>query len=156
MEARKVLVKENDIAIITCPFCRKSKKLLVTQYKEKHKRDLRIKCTCDNIFSLCLEYRKHPRKSVRLLGKSVSLPNHRDPQDIIIKNISLGGIGFCPFKSHRIKKNDRLRVLFELNDACCSLIKTETTVRSAGRDYIGCEFGDMNSFKTALGFYLLA
>ena len=84
MQSRKVLVKEVDVVNITCPICLKTKQLSVARYKEIRKRELRIKCSCDNIFNLCLEYRKHPRKSVELLGCSTNLSKHRECQDIII------------------------------------------------------------------------
>jgi hypothetical protein len=155
MEAGKVLVKEGDVAIITCPLCKKSKKLSVAKYKEIGKRELRIKCSCGNIFCLLLEYRRHPRKPVKLLGKSINLSKHRERQDIIVKNISLGGIGFYPFKTHRTQKDDRLQVSFALSDSNNTPIDTNATVRAAGKDYIGCEFNSSETIKTSIGFYLL-
>ena len=154
MEAEKIQVKEGDVAVITCPLCRKIKKMSVAKYKEKGKRELRIKCSCDNTFRLYLEYRKHPRKSVGLLGKSINLSKQRESQDIIIKNISLGGIGFCPFKKHRTRIDDQLQVSFELNGPDKIPIDADATVRAAGRDHIGCEFNAAENFRTALGFYL--
>lgn len=155
METRKVLVKEGDVVIVTCPSCRKTKQLSLAQYKEKRKRELRIKCSCGSIFCLCLEYRRYPRKPVRLLGKSINLSSHRESQDIIIKNISQGGIGFSPFKKHRTQKDDLLQVLFDLNDSKNTSVDTRATVRAASKDYVGCEFNSTESFKKSLGFYLL-
>lgn len=156
MEARKVLVKEGEIAIVTCPHCRRIKKMSVAQYREKRKRDLKIKCSCGEIFCVCLEYRQHPRKEVRLLGKSINFSNHKESQDIFIKNISLGGIGFSPFKKHRTRVEDLLEVAFNLNDLCNTQVETRTTVRGVNRDYVGCEFNTTEGFKTRLGFYLLS
>jgi len=156
MEAPKVLVKEGDVAIITCPFCRKSKKISVAQYKGKTKRELCIQCSCDKIFCICLEFRKHPRKSVKLLGKSINLSQHRESQDIIITNISFGGIGFFLFNKHRTQKDHRLQVCFDLNDCNVTAIDTESTVRTASMDYVGCEFNATESFRPSLGFYLLS
>ena len=155
MQARKVLVKEGDVVNITCPICLKTKQLSVARYKEIRKRELRIKCSCDKIFSICLEYRKHPRKSVKLLGCSTNLSKHRECQDIIIKNISLGGICFSTFNKHRTEKNDQLHVSFELDDCNNSSIKSNATVRVIGNENIGCEFNANENFKTSLGFYLL-
>jgi len=157
METRKLLVKEGDIAILTCPSCRQTKNLSVSEYKEKRKRELTIKCSCDDIFNICLEYRKHPRQETRLLGKSINLSNHRENQDVIIKNVSLGGIGLCPFsKKHRTKKDDQLLLSFTLNNAKQTSIDTHVSVRSVASDYIGCEFNSTDHFKTALGFYLIS
>ncbi|MBW2471317.1 MAG: PilZ domain-containing protein [Deltaproteobacteria bacterium] len=156
MEARKVLVKENDEALIACPCCNITKKLSVEIYKQNSKRDLRIKCCCGNVFCLCLEYRKNYRKTVKLLGKSTNLSNHRESQDIIIKNISLGGVGFCPFAEHKIRQNDRLQVSFLLNDFNNTNINTDVTVRTVDNDYVGCEFNNTRKIKEEIGFYFLA
>ena len=156
MEMRKVAVKEGDVAIICCPSCRKTRKLPVGHYKEAGNRELKIKCSCDEIFGICLECRMHHRKMTKLLGKSVHLSNHRENQDVIIKNISAGGIGFCPFKKHRIRNDDRLQVSFNLNDVLHTPIDTHVTVRSTTNNYIGCEFNSVEKFKTSLGFYLIS
>jgi len=156
METRKLLVKEGDIAVVVCPFCRNSKKLSVAQYREQRKRELRIKCSCANILNICLEYRKHPRLETKLLGKCINLSLHRESHDVIIKNISLGGIGLCPFnKKHRTKKDHQLHVSFSLNNSKHTLINSQVSVCSAASDHIGCKFNSTDHFKTALGFYLI-
>jgi glutaredoxin len=154
MEMKKVQVKERDIAIICCPFCQKTKKIPVGNYKETGKRELKIRCSCDKLFSISLECRRHYRKSTKLLGKSINLSNHREKQDIIIENISSGGIGFCPFKKHQTRKDDRLQVSFTLNDVQQTPIETHVTVQSSTDEYIGCEFNSTEKFKTSLGFFL--
>jgi len=155
MEARKILVKEGDIVIIACPLCRKTKKLSVVHYKENGKRDLRIKCSCDNKFCLCLEYRKHPRKSINLDGRSI---NHikRESRHITVENISMGGIGFIPDRKHRTQKDDQLQVSFALNDINHTPIDAQVVVRTIYHDYVGCEFKNTLNFRTSLGFYLLS
>jgi hypothetical protein len=156
MEMKKVVVKEGDVAIITCPFCRKTKKMSVARYKETGKRELKIKCSCEKVFSICLEWRKHHRKPAKLLGKSINLTNHREKQDVIIKNISLGGIGFCSLRKHRTQKDDRLQVSFNLNDVQHTPIDEHIMIRFSTNDYIGGEFNSTEKFKTPLGFYLIS
>ena len=157
MKTRRLLVKEGNIAVVVCPFCRQTKNLSVSQYKETSKRELKIKCGCDELFDICLEFRKHPRQETRLLGKSINLSNHRENQDVIIRNISLGGICLCPFsKVHRTKKDDQLHVSFTLNNLKQTPIETQVSVRSVSSDFIGCEFNSTDHFKTALGFYLIS
>ena len=73
MEMRKVMVKEGDVAIITCPFCKKTKKVSVGQYKETGKQELKIKCSCDQMFCICLECRIHHRKPAKLSKKQCGI-----------------------------------------------------------------------------------
>ena len=154
MEKKNVLVKEGDVALITCPFCRKATKLSVGQYREKGKRELRIKCCCEKLFCVGLEYRKHPRKPVRLLGRSINLSRHRESNDILIKNISLGGICFSPFSKHKIRQDDKMQVSFTLNDASQTIIDASARVRTVSPDYICCKFTGAENFSKSLGFYL--
>jgi len=156
MEMRKVAVEEGDVAIISCPFCQNTKKISVGPYKETGKRQLKIKCCCDKLFDISLECRRHYRKPTKILGKSINLSNHREEQDIIIKNISSGGIGFCPFKKHETRKDDRLQVSFILNDVQQTRIETQVTVQSSAGEYIGCEFNSTEEFKAPLGSFLTA
>ncbi len=156
MKATRVLVKKDDAAFITCPFCCKTKKVSVAQFKNKRQRDLRIKCCCDNMFCTCLEYRQHPRKFVKLLGQSINLSQHRKIQNIIITNISLGGFGFSFFDRHRIRKDDRMQVSFVLDDCNSTPVKFQATVRTANPKYIGCEFKTTESMNPSFGFYLLS
>ena len=155
MEMSKVMVKKGDVVIVTCPFCRKTKKMSVAHYKETGQRELKIKCSCDKVFCICLEYRRHHRKTTRLLGKSVNVSNCKEKQDILIKNVSLGGVGFCAFSEHKTRKDDQLQILFNLNDIPNSLIDAHVMVRSSTNDYIGCEFNLIDQLKTSLGFYLI-
>ena len=155
MEVKKVFVQEGYMAIITCPNCRRTKKMSVADYVGKRKRNLRIKCTCMSIFCLCLENRRHPRKSVKILGKSINLSRHRKGQDIIIKNISYGGVGCSTFYSHRARKEDYLLVLFNLNDVNMTPIEANATVRNVSPEFLNCEFHSGQNFMTSLGFYLL-
>jgi len=154
MEISKVVVKEGDIAIVTCPFCRKTKKISVIQYKNASKRKLKIKCICARVFSLYLEFRRHFRKPAGLLVESVNLSNDREKENLVMKDISLSGIGLCPFKEHEVQKDDLLQITFNLNDVRHTFIETDVTVRSATDDYIGCEFNSTKKFMTPLGFYL--
>ena len=154
MEISKVVVKEGDIAIVTCPFCRKTKKISVIQYKNASKRKLKIKCICERIFYIYLEFRRHFRKPAGLLVESVNLSNDREKENLVMKDISLSGIGLCPFKEHEVQKDDLLQITFNLNDVRHTFIETDVTVRSATDDYIGCEFNSTKKFMTPLGFYL--
>ena len=155
MEVKKVLVKDGDMAVVTCPFCRKIKKISVERFRGTGKRHLRVRCRCRETFSICLEYRKHPRKSVRLLGKSINLSRKMRQQDIIIKNISLGGLGFYIFDMVRPRNEDIIQLVFNLNDIQQTQISTKATVRNTTENFVGCELHAVPSVMNSLGFYLM-
>lgn len=155
MEKRMVQVKEHDEAAILCPGCSKVKNISVESYRRAGKRDLRVKCSCGELFGLCLEYRKYYRKPVKLLGKSINFSNHRETQDIVVKNISMGGIGFCPFQKHKTRQGDRLQVFFELNDSSSTAINTDVTVCTVRENYVGCGFINTRGIRESLGFFLM-
>jgi hypothetical protein len=150
------LVKKGDAAIVPCPSCRQIKKIPVAQYKEKRKRDLHSKCSCDNIFCLFLEHRKHPRKQVKLLDESINVSQYRVSQAMIIMNISLEGVGFCLFEKRTIQKDEWLPVSFPLNDCNNKPIDTDATVWAASRHHVGCEFKTPEEFRSAFGLYLFS
>jgi len=154
VETITVIIQEGDVAVITCPFCLETRRLSVERNSGAAKRALKIKCHCEKMFVVCLEYRRHKRKATNLLGLSVNLTNHNEKQDIIVENISLGGIAFCPFKKHKIRKEDLLKVSFNLNDNMQTSIDAHVTVRTATDNYVGCEFNATDKFKTPLEFFL--
>ena len=154
METTKVIIQEDDVAVITCPFCLETRRLSVEQNSGAAKRALKIKCLCGKVFAVCLDYRKHERKATNLLGFSVNLTNHHEKQDIIIENISLGGLAFCPFQKHQISKEDLLKVSFNLCDSGQTSIDALVTVRTATDSYVGCEFKATDEFITPLESFL--
>ena len=155
MEAAKVLVKKGMTAVVSCPACHRTCTMQVAPYRAEGKRNIRARCSCNTIFSVVLEYRQFPRKKVRLLGKAVNLSHHKTSRAMIINNISMGGVGFSPFEKHRMQKDDRLQLSFILDDSQNTTIEADAIVRNAGRDYVGCEFSNIQNFRAPLGFYLL-
>jgi len=155
MEERKILVKEGDIAIVTCPFCQKLRKLSVEKYKNRGKRDITIRCNCETIFQVCLEFRRYPRKLSKLIGHCVNISKNRERQNVIINNISFGGIGISHFNDHRTARHDQLMVSFNLNNIAQTHIDTKVTVHTINENYVGCEFNSNDQFKKDLGFYLI-
>ena len=156
METAKILVKEGETAVVSCPSCRRTRTMRVASLRAGAKREVRAKCSCSCIFSFVLEFREYPRKEVRLLGEAVNLSHHKENRAMIIRNISMGGIGFSPFEKHRMKKDDRLQLSFTLNDPQNTTIETTATVRYATQEFVGCEFSNIDNFRAPLGFYLFS
>ena len=154
MEPQKVFVKEDGTTVIKCPSCRHARTVSVEKFKEK-KKILKIKCSCRQSYLVSLELRKMYRKSTNLKGSYINNSLNNEVGMMIVKDVSMGGIGFEATGGHRIKKNHELEVKFTLDDIHSSVIKRQVEVRTVNNNYVGCEFAYAHEYNKALGFYLL-
>ena len=60
--SRKIYVRPDNTAVITCPHCNRQKTVPVGSYMGSKSR-VKIKCGCKNVFTVNLEFRK--KKTVR-------------------------------------------------------------------------------------------
>jgi len=74
---------------------------------------------------------------------------------MIVKDVSMGGIGFEAVGACRVKVEDELEVTFTLDDTHASVIKKLVVVRITRDKFVGCEFVHAHEYDKALGFYLL-
>ena len=74
---------------------------------------------------------------------------------MVVKNISLSGIGFETLTGHQLKVGDEVTVKFALDDVSHSVIKKKVIVRVVKDKYLGCEFKEPAQYDKALGFYLI-
>jgi hypothetical protein len=83
--------------------------------------------------------------------------------EMVVKNISLFGIGFTTHKPHGLEVGDKVTVEFTLDDSLRSKISTDVIVQCADDDnYVGCEFeqqadseGGVPCPDKAIGFYVM-
>jgi len=159
MEMQKAYVRDDGTTVLKCPFCSHARTVSVAVLKDK-KKVIRVKCSCQKSYSVSLELRKMYRKSTRLKGNYI---NHSQQNDsgmpikgkIVVKDVSMGGIGFETVGNCTIEKDDELEVTFTLDDIHSSVIKKWVEVKVVRDKYVGCEFTHANEYDKALGFYLL-
>jgi predicted RNA-binding Zn-ribbon protein involved in translation (DUF1610 family) len=157
MEICKVLVSQGDTAVFVCPHCGTSKTVNVAKFKHRGS-PLKVKCTCRSTFDVSLECRRVYRKESDLVGYYCPLPvcKDRDWGEMVVKNISLGGIMFSPLTPHNLRKGDEVKVKFRLDDKKRSEIKRTAIVRRLSKDNcLHCEFNDNVQHHAALGFYFM-
>ena len=156
IKTHRVFVNSDDTATVTCCNCLLRKNIPVSSLKGK-KSQVKIKCGCKNVFTVDLEFRKKFRKTTNLYGKFI---NHyrRSSGDIIVKNLSLDGLGFTTMNIDKFKNGDKIEVSFELNNSDRTTIKKEAILRYIHKNNIGCEFIKSNqaAFECSLGFYLMS
>lgn len=154
MEAQKVFVREDGTTVIKCPYCAHARTVSVEKFKEK-KKTIKIKCCCKKSYEVSLELRKMYRKSTSLKGSFLNHSLDNDTGIMIVKDLSMGGIGFEVVGANRIEKDHELTVTFTLDDTHSSVIKKQVIAKIVVENFVGCEFIHAHEYDKALGFYML-
>jgi hypothetical protein len=149
----KIFVNNLNKATICCPKCNSLKIIDATTLKATAKK-VKISCKCGEVFRAFFEFRRSFRKAVTLDGKYKAL-NRPKRGNIVVKDLSVGGIGFSCNPAHNIKPGDLLEVAFTLNDPQRSTIVLKIRVQHAKDGVIGAAWTDKISDQPALGFYLM-
>ena len=149
---KKVYVDDANQATIICPKCGLKKNVDVTNFKNTQKK-LKAKCRCGEVFRLTLELRKHFRKKVRLNGEYY-VQGRDEKGEIIIEDISAGGIRFASLKPHYISRNDTVELKFTLDNTMKTEIHKLVKIKWIIDRTVGVQYIDPKSLETDLIFYL--
>jgi len=153
MEPQKVFVSKDGSTVLKCPYCRHARTVSVQSIKDK-KKTIKVKCLCKKSYSVSLELRRSHRKKTNLKGRYVNLSHENEVGIMIVKDLSMGGIGFEAVGEILIKKGHELELTFNLDDEDSSLIRKLVVVKVVKGRYVGCEFRHSFGYDKALGFYL--
>jgi len=162
---QRLFVSSDNKVTIKCPHCWHSREVDLARLVVCHN-VLKVKCTCNSIFNVELEFRKKNRKKTDLQGfyfnpaqkekiPDLSRETHLRAVNCSIRNLSMHGVGFVTLQRHSIKKDDQLIVKFMLDNAVRLLIEKNVIVRVVNGNYIGCEFFKEEQNDAGLGFYAL-
>ena len=164
MEKIKAFVTPDNKVALHCPHCNLVKQVSVAKFKgDKH--TLKVRCSCNNLLNVELDFRQKYRKKTNLNGDYTVLTYGNQRKKMIDKplfhkclvvNISLTGLGLI-VAGHGLKIGDGLRVRFTLDDKKKSEIDRIVLIRVIEHNYIGCEFNDdaYYQYDKTLGFYLM-
>jgi hypothetical protein len=152
-ETHRIIPRQGNTAVVTCPQCGMSKTVYVDRLRAHHG-PLKVTCTCGPVFSMMSELRKAGRKDVHLDGSYAKLSAGAEFGNLIVTNMSLLGIGFTVLSDHRLKKGDKINVTFTLDDRKHSQIEKSAVVRAINGMNIGCEFNDLSQHRKKLALYL--
>ena len=154
MEPQKAFVREDGTTVLKCPHCRHARTVSVGKLKDK-KKILKIKCSCQQSYTVSLELRKMYRKDTSLNGQFVNLSLNNARGAMIVKDVSMGGIGFTVVGRNIIQKDHELEVTFTLDDTNSSVISKKVIARVVRDKFVVCEFKHANEYDKSLGFYLM-
>lgn len=148
----RIYVDDTNKTTIICPKCGLEKNMDVTNFKDTHKR-LKAKCRCGEVFRLTLEFRKHPRKNVRLPGEYF-VQGKDEKRKIIVEDISAGGIRFACIDPHYISRNETVELKFTLDNPKRTEIHTHVEIKWIIDRNVGGQFLNPKSLEKDLGQYL--
>ena len=154
MELQKAFVREDNTSVLKCPHCRFVRTVSVQKIKDK-KRVIMVKCSCKETYTVSLEHRKMYRKNINLDGRYVNLSVNNETGLMVVKDISMGGIGFDAVRTNGFEKEHSLEVTFTLADTHSSVIKKQVEIKMVRDKFVGCEFEQPLEYDKALGAYLL-
>lgn len=153
-EIHKIYVGQDGVAVIKCPKCEAGKTVKVDSFKGP-KHILKVKCRCQHLFQVNLEFRRLYRKMSSFLGKYTLLPEKNYQRSMTVVNISKEGFGLRIAGEHRLKVGQQIQISFNLDDKQHSLIDRQVVVRLVKDNYAGCELIGNTSHDKALGFYMM-
>ena len=147
-----VYVDDTNQATIICLSCWFTKKIDTTKFRNTQKR-VKAKCKCGEVFQVTFEFRKHYRKNVRLPGEYIVLGKAKKGE-LIIRDLSMGGIRFESLRPHQISTDDALEMKFKLDNPLRSEICKLVKVKWVRDSIIGAQYSETKLYETDLGFYL--
>ena len=162
-----VHVNLHNSATVICPHCEIRYTVNAGKVTTRGRR-YKLRCKCGQSLSVFFEFRENPRRELyvdgyyRLIREVYVRGTVRTDATsegfvrVLVQNISRTGIGFIVPTGHELKVEDRLEIMFTLDDAERSRIERNAIVRRiAEGNYLGCEFTDIGHFDKDTGFLVM-
>ena len=149
-----VHVRDNNTATLICPACGTIKHLSAGKFQHS-RHTMAVRCRCQHVFNVLLDFRRYFRKQISLPGTYIITSDGGVGGGVIhIHNISRGGLGFTVSGLHRIEEGQEVLLEFQLNDRKKSALRKPAMVKSVCQNAVGCQFKDNAELDRDLGFFL--
>ena len=146
MEIVRVYVNRDDLAVVTCPNCATAKTVNVGKFKGRQRR-IHVRCKCQKAFPVSFEFRNSCRKETYLPGYYTKLSDGKERGMVVVKNISVTGVGFDADSTHKLNQGDEVSVRFMVDDMRRNRsnrkrmeVERHAVVRWVKDGHVGCEF----------------
>jgi hypothetical protein len=114
---------------------------------------LKANCKCGEVFKFILEFRKHYRKDVRLPGE-YTIKQSGEKGEIIVRDLSIGGIRFTTLRPHQLCTDDTLELKFGLDNPARTEIRRSAKIMWVKDRDVGAQYIEPKLFERDLSFYL--
>lgn len=153
-QVKRIYVTDSNTVSIVCPKCGKLRHGTIKAGSIRT-RTMRVRCSCGEVFPIQMEFRRHYRKKTHLKGMFWQSEKGLD-HPVVIKNISVSGIGFYTENSTLLSEGKPITIAFELDDPQRSLVRKRVVPRRKDGHFIGCEFtSHQYHYDKAIAYYLM-
>jgi hypothetical protein len=150
----KIFVDTNGMVHLNCPYCRDVSERPVRWF-HNIPQPLQISCACGKVYEAQIEFRKSFRKKAHLDGFYSRATPPGSFEKMTITDISMGGCRFLTSNRYLVKKDDRVKLVFNLDNTDHTKITKEAVICSFDGQSVGCKFlVTGNDLDPDIGFYL--
>lgn len=139
--------------LLTCPTCQRD--LSMPRVWPRTRRAVPLACTCGQLFQLRPNHRKFHRKPVQLMGYYVDATGDSPAGDIVVHDLSFGGLQFQTTGPHTLTLDMPLRVHFTFPDKPSHVICQVIRVRYVAGQTIGASWVETSGFDSVLALFLM-
>jgi hypothetical protein len=151
---QRVKISSLDTARLTCPECRRTKLLQLSEYKlMKRITRVRFTCSCGHVYFAALEKKSGLEKETHLAGTFVSRGSIRCAGKMVVKRLNSAGLTLRTNLEQRLPAGITLLLEFVLDDAKQSVVKKEVKILAKNGKYLTAEFIEKDHYDN-LGPYL--
>lgn len=151
---QRIKISSLDTARLTCPECRRSKLLQLSEYKlMKRITRVRFTCSCGHVYFAALEKKSGQDKETHLCGTFISRGSIRCAGKMVVKRLNSSGLTLRTNLEQRLPAGITLMLEFVLDDAKQSVVRKEVKILAKKGKYLTAEFTEKEHFDN-LGPYL--
>ena len=157
MSVKTISVDAEGMVCLSCSFCGESSSRRAESFSNSNQPNgISITCaSCGKAYAIQIDLRKAFRKKTFFDGFYAKLNPPGGFEKTTIVNLSLGGCSFLASSKYPLNPDDRIKVMFNLDDAQHTKIEKEAMVHIVMGRQIGCEFANTASgYDPDIGFYL--
>ena len=157
MLVKAISVDAKGMVSLSCPFCGESSAKRAEAFPNSNQPNgINITCSsCGKSYEIQIDLRKAFRKKTFFDGFYSKRVPPGGFEKMTVVDLSLGGCSFLASGRHSLNLDDRIKLVFNLDDAQHTKIEKDAVVRIVMGRQIGCEFAATASgYDPDIGFYL--
>jgi endogenous inhibitor of DNA gyrase (YacG/DUF329 family) len=157
MSVKAISLDAKGMVQVNCPFCGDSVVKRAESFPNSNQPNgISVTCSsCEKTYEIQIDIRKVFRKKTFFDGFYSKMVPPGGFEKMTVVDLSLGGCNFLASSRHSLNPDDRIKLVFNLDNAQHTKIEKDAVVRVVTERQIGCEFAATASgYDPDIGFYL--